>query len=196
MSNAIVDMSRATMTLKKVTIVVDTREQNPLDFSRFDDVGVKTSTLWPGDYSIQTIGARLFAVERKSVSDLVGTFCKGYAGWEATTPKRFDCELLALSGIIHLGGIAFVLVEPDVWFKGAAKEEIAKHEYRSELSPDRLNAFIDSMRHNWRVPVIFADSRTHAAEIVREAALLAQSMKSVRQRVKEFNEEMAKEARK
>src|SRR5690606_8361398 len=50
------------------TIVVDTREQQPLPFSRLKS---ERGTLATGDYSFRG-GEEVFAIERKSVADLVG----------------------------------------------------------------------------------------------------------------------------
>ena len=56
-------------------LVVDTREQNPFDFSRFEGwfSGVESRALKLGDYSI--VGLEdLCVVERKDLSDLVRSF--------------------------------------------------------------------------------------------------------------------------
>ena len=53
------------------TVVVDTREQNPLDFSRFGGwfAGIETRALKLGDYSIAGLEDRC-VVERKDLPDL------------------------------------------------------------------------------------------------------------------------------
>jgi ERCC4-type nuclease len=68
-------------------IVIDTREQDPLVFSRLQSV---RGTLTTGDYSIAGLES-LFAVERKSISDLVGC-CMG------DSRQRFERELHRLRG--------------------------------------------------------------------------------------------------
>lgn len=156
-------------------IVIDTREQYPLDFSGYPDVRVVRAKLWPGDYSLQA-ATRLMAIERKSVSDLIGTMMTGYAGWAATSPKRFDAELLGLSGIIHHGGRALILVEPDSRTM-TAREEIEGHSYLSGVEPRKVLAFIDRIRRDWGVPVILSDSRQAAAEIVYHTAKAADAEK-------------------
>lgn len=160
-------------------IVIDTREQNPLDFSDYPDVRIVRAKLWPGDYSLQA-ATRLMAIERKSVSDLIGTMMTGYAGWTATTPKRFDAELLGLSGIIHHGGRAFILVEPDDTWETrdmTAGGQIVGHFYRSGIPPEKILAFIESIRRYWGIPVILADSRAAAADIVVATARAANAEK-------------------
>jgi ERCC4-type nuclease len=57
------------------TVLVDTREQNPFNFSRFDGwfAGVEKKALKLGDYSIAGL-EELCVVERKDLSDLVHSF--------------------------------------------------------------------------------------------------------------------------
>ena len=164
-----------------MVIVIDTREQHPLDFSFWKDVKIQRRELWPGDYTVLG-GAQYLAIERKSVSDLVGTMKTGYAGIGSTTPKRFDRELMALHSVIARGGRAFVLVEPDgpLGTVCPAFEQIKAHSYRSIIAPDKVFAFIQSIRSGWRVPVIMTDSRTQSAEIVYKSALLALAVKRAR----------------
>jgi hypothetical protein len=59
----------------RCTVVVDTREQNPLDFSRFEGwfAGIETRVLKLGDYSIAGLEDRC-VVERKDLPDLTCSF--------------------------------------------------------------------------------------------------------------------------
>jgi ERCC4-type nuclease len=68
-------------------IVIDTREQCPLPFAR---LAVECGTLASGDYSFRG-GEELFAVERKSISDLAAC-CAG------ENRERFFRELHRLRG--------------------------------------------------------------------------------------------------
>jgi ERCC4-type nuclease len=52
-------------------LVVDSREQEPLTFSRLHSV---RGTLQTGDYSIRGL-EELFSIERKSIPDLVAMLC-------------------------------------------------------------------------------------------------------------------------
>ena len=56
----------------KPVVLVDTREQNPLDFSRFEGwfAGIERKALKLGDYSIDGM-EDICVVERKDLSDLV-----------------------------------------------------------------------------------------------------------------------------
>lgn len=59
----------------RCTVVVDTREQNPLDFSRFEGwfAGIEKRALKLGDYSIAGLEDRC-VVERKDLPDLTHSF--------------------------------------------------------------------------------------------------------------------------
>jgi ERCC4-type nuclease len=85
------------LTDARLVTVVDTREKEPLIFNRFESV---PGTLISGDYSVLGL-EQLFAVERKSIDDLVG--CMG------ENQSRFERELQRLRGfrfkrllILHL----------------------------------------------------------------------------------------------
>jgi len=59
----------------RATLVVDPREQNPFDFSQFEDwfAGIENKALKVGDYSL--FGQEdLCVVERKDLPDLVHSF--------------------------------------------------------------------------------------------------------------------------
>lgn len=161
-----------------MVIVIDTREQKPLDFSPFEDVTVQRRETWPGDYTVLG-GTAYFAVERKSVADLIGTMKNGYAGFGATSPKRFDRELCAMSGIVARGGIARVVVEPD-GFIDNAHDQIAAHDYRSMIEPEKIFAFIRAIRRGWGVPVDLTTSREHSARLIHDLAAAALQVKRAR----------------
>ena len=59
----------------RATVVVDTREQIPFDFSRFDGwfAGVERTALGLGDYSISGL-ENACVLERKDLADLVRSF--------------------------------------------------------------------------------------------------------------------------
>jgi len=63
------------------TMLVDTREQNPFNFSRFDGwfAGVEKQALKLGDYSIAGL-EELCIVERKDLSDLVHSLHRRASG--------------------------------------------------------------------------------------------------------------------
>lgn len=105
-------------------ILVDSREQAPLIFTRLES---RRATLVTGDYSVD--GAQhLFAIERKSVSDLIGCCC-------GQNRERFERELGRLRGyrfkrLILIGserdvraGTGFSRINPDSVFGSLAAWE-------------------------------------------------------------------------
>ena len=71
-------------------IIIDTREQTPFDFGKFE-CEVVTDTLATGDYSLAGLEDRC-AIERKSLDDLLG--CLIGEGRE-----RFERELVCAAGL-------------------------------------------------------------------------------------------------
>lgn len=63
--------------MTKLTLILDTREQDELDFSKFRNVDTVRQGLKTGDYSIQGYENQI-CWERKSVQDLVGTLIGGH----------------------------------------------------------------------------------------------------------------------
>ncbi len=131
------------------TIVIDTREQEPLPI---DGLPVKQGTLVSGDYSIR--GAEeLFAVERKTVTDLVGC-CTG------DNRARFERELHRLRGF----DFARLLVIGN-------PEDITAGRYRSTIPPASIMASLAAWEVRYRVPVVFAPTVSDAVAYVEGWAL-------------------------
>lgn len=61
-----------------ITIVIDSREQTPLDFAPFAAYGIvaERAKLHAGDYAVKGYESHMF-IERKSLNDLVGTLTHG-----------------------------------------------------------------------------------------------------------------------
>ena len=74
-----------------LTILVDTREQEPLTEWPEGTV-TECATLDTGDYSIKGWEWAV-AIERKSLLDLAGTMLGGYEGKPRKPPRRFNLEL-------------------------------------------------------------------------------------------------------
>lgn len=53
-------------------IIVDSREQAPFQFGRFDDVTTERGSITTGDYSLAGL-THLVGIERKSLDDLIGS---------------------------------------------------------------------------------------------------------------------------
>lgn len=125
------------------TVVVDTREQQPLIFNRLP---TKRGTLQSGDYSVAGL-EHLFAVERKSISDLVGC-CVGDGR------ERFERELHRLRGF----QFARLLVI-------GSEQEIIEHNYHSNVSPKVVLHTLRAFEVRY-VPVAWAADPDTAAELV------------------------------
>jgi len=126
------------------TIIIDTREQAPLQFTRLEAV---TGKLMSGDYSVRGV-EHLFAVERKSVDDLVGC-CMG------DNRERFMREMHRLRGF----RFARLLIV-------GTREEIAAGGYRSKLSPKVVLNSLSAWEARFNIPAIFAPTPTEAASLI------------------------------
>lgn len=142
------------MDIKKLsyfTLIEDTREQTPLDFSRFEPfVRVERGTLESGDYSIRGHEGE-FAIERKSLADLIGTITQGH--------ERFERELQRLESFRY----AAVVVE-------ASEISLRSGQYRSMLPPKSAIGMIRAFEVRYKIPFHFAGSRNMAAQLIYELA--------------------------
>jgi ERCC4-type nuclease len=129
-------------------IVVDTREQAPLVFSRLPS---RTGTLQSGDYSFAG-AVDQFAIERKTIADLVGC-CVG------ENRDRFFRELHRLRGI----RFKRLLVVGTVG-------EIERGEYRSQVKPAAVLANLAAIEARFDLPVVFAPSPEEAARKIESWA--------------------------
>ena len=136
--------------LSALTIIEDTREQTPLDFSAFPFVTVERGTLHSGDYSVKGYEER-FAIERKSLADLLGTITHGHA--------RFERELQRLMSFQY----AAVVVE-------APEIDLRTGKYRSLLLPRAAVGMITAFEVRYRIPFHFCGTRTMAAQRIYELA--------------------------
>ncbi len=128
----------------KPIIVVDSREQAPLPISRFT---CQVGTLRTGDYSF-CCGEESFAVERKSIGDLV-SYCVG------ENRERFERELHRLRGY-HFARLLVV----------GKKESIQSGEYRSRMEPRAVLATLNAFEARYNVPVVFSPDPETAAKLV------------------------------
>ncbi len=124
-------------------VIIDTREQTPLAFPRLQSI---RGTLTSGDYSFA--GAEdLFAIERKSIADLVSCVM-------GDNRERFERELTRLRGL----RFARLLIIGN-------QSEIEGQEYKSNVSP---RAVLNSL-HAWEarfIPVVFTQTPATAAQQV------------------------------
>lgn len=129
-------------------IVIDTREQEPLHFARLESV---TGTLTSGDYSVRGL-QHLFAVERKSLADLVSC-CMG------ENRKRFERELHRLRGF----RFARLLVV-------GTRAQIERGEYRSGITPRAVLSSLAAWEARYNIGEFFAATPADAARQVERWA--------------------------
>jgi ERCC4-type nuclease len=122
-------------------VVVDTREQDPLPFARLN---FERGTLQTGDYSFRG-GEDLFAVERKSIGDLVAC-CVG------DNRDRFFRELHRLRGF-RFKRLLIV----------GTRAEIEAGEYRSSITPRAVLATLSAIEARFDIPVCFAPTAAAAS---------------------------------
>lgn len=137
------------LTFDKPVLLIDTREQYPLDFKRHSDrfQHIITQTLKEGDYSVYVPGdSRKIAFERKSLGDLVGTLIGGRERF-----KR-ECErLLAYD-------YAALLIE-------ASFREVSSPYGFSRVNPASILGSLQSISLQFGIDVIFAGDRNSAVDI-------------------------------
>ncbi len=136
-----------------LTLITDSREQRPLDFSGLSGVGVVSRGLRAGDYSIVGFEED-FAVERKSLADLIGTLAQSKAR------ERFRRELLILRSYSYA----------ELMIVGAEPADVTAGKWRSKVTPKAIWNTLDCLRVEYRLPVSFQPTEATAAEHVARLA--------------------------
>jgi len=133
-------------------IVVDTREQKPLHF----DGTIRTvrKCLKTGDYSVEGYEDQ-FAVERKSIPDLIGTLTAGR--------DRFEREMHRMAGI----GFRRVIVEGS-WRQVIAYVKRIDRDERRRVRVKSIVGTVYAFEVRYGVPFVFA------ARGAREAAWIVE----------------------
>jgi ERCC4-type nuclease len=129
------------------TILVDTREQNPLDIQAYP---VEVATLPAGDYGVKGFSDwnnPRFSVERKSLNDLVGSL--------TGERERFmrECQLL------RRFQFAVIVVE-------AVEAEVSRQEYRSLATPQSILASLAAIQVRYGIHIVWAGDHDGAARTV------------------------------
>jgi DNA excision repair protein ERCC-4 len=137
---------------KGIVILVDSREQRPPAFPGFATERVTLST---GDYSVVRDGQDLrdaVAIERKSVSDLLG--CIG------GRRERFERELC------RLGQIPFraLIIEDSM-------SELVEASRRTQMTPKQVLGSVLAWQFKYHILVTFCSGRHYAAATVRTLLL-------------------------
>ena len=129
---------------RRPVVVVDTREQTPLPIMRLATV---RAGLLTGDYSIRGL-EHLFAVERKSIPDLVSCCCN-------SNRERFENELHRLRGfrfrrLLVVGSVA----------------EVEAGLYRSQIAPRAVLGSLAAFEIRYDIPVVWESDPTAAGRRV------------------------------
>jgi DNA excision repair protein ERCC-4 len=124
-------------------IIVDSREQTPLPIT---DLPSERGTLDTGDYSVRGC-EHLFAVERKTVSDLVSC-CAGER-------DRFIRELFRLRGYAFKRLLII-----------GSQAEVMAHQYRSNIAPSAVLGSLAAWEIRFDIPVIWESDPATAAKLV------------------------------
>lgn len=127
-----------------MNIIIDTREQRPYDFARFN-CETQVGTLATGDYSLAGLTDRV-AVERKSLDDMVGCLTTGR--------DRFEREL---ARACEMEGFAVVIE--------ASLQDMAEGHYRSQMQPHSAIQSVIAFQVRYGVPFTWAGSRSGAEYI-------------------------------
>lgn len=132
----------------KLTIIEDTREQTPLDFSGFRGVESVRSGLKTGDYSVQGYEDKI-CFERKSIPDLVGTLIGGHERFLREMDRMKDYEEKYIL-VEHSASRAYLYCERHGW------------EYKFDTIIQSLLAYA----YHYRVRVKFCKNRDDMAEYI------------------------------
>src|SRR5262245_13306915 len=122
-------------------MAIDTREQEPLKFTRFKSV---RSTLYSGDYSIRGLEDS-FAIERKSIEDLANCCL-------SSNRERFEHELHRLRGYRFKRLLVI-----------GTREDIAAGHYHSRIAPKAVLATLGAFEVRYDLPIVFIPSPEEAA---------------------------------
>jgi ERCC4-type nuclease len=133
------------------TIIVDSREQRPLEFLHLPS---ERGTLQSGDYSIKGL-EHDFAVERKSIPDLIGSCTRDR--------ERFERELHRLRGF----DFARLLVIGEPY-------EVA----RLAQNPKAIFSSLTAFECRWKIPVAWEPDPATAARLVERWAWFYASQRS------------------
>jgi DNA excision repair protein ERCC-4 len=125
------------------TIIIDTREQLPLEFTNLPS---QTGTLQSGDYSIAGLDHD-FSIERKSIPDLCQSVTRGR--------ERFERELHRLRGF----RFARILII-------GSPHDVQSHSQNPKAVFSSLGAF----EARYGIPVVWEPSTTQAARMIERWA--------------------------
>lgn len=140
-----------------IEVTIDTREQTPWSFPQ-EMVIATIGTVHTGDYAL-TGDEDNFAIERKSLSDFLGTISTGW--------PRFLRELQRMDDAHWQAKV--IIVEDDFlsccYFTSANGEIVAPDHEHHKLQPQFIAKRIAQLSYKHRCCVLFASNPAHAAAL-------------------------------
>jgi len=133
--------------MAEVTLICDTREQNPYIF-RTRSIRKKLTT---GDYSVLDYEDRI-AIEKKELDDLIGCLTGGR--------DRFERELARGVAMDYFA----VVVE-------CSFSDIVSGNYRSKMTPKSAIQSILAFSVRYRLPFFFTENRQYSARVTESLLL-------------------------
>jgi ERCC4-type nuclease len=130
------------------TVIIDTREQEPLPIRRLP---VVTGGLYSGDYSVAGF-ENVFAVERKSIDDLVSCCAN-------SNRERFEHELHRLRGF-EFKRLLII----------GRREQVERGDYTSKITPAAVLGSLSAFEIRYSVPVVWTDTPEEGAALVERWA--------------------------
>lgn len=148
------------------TIIEDTREQMPLDFSAFAPygVGVEHRRLRSGDYTVKGFERQVF-IERKSLQDCVSTLTHGR---ERFTREMYDRAAFASVRLLVVEATWAQLSRPYPFARGANPESIVNSLFALRLPPVNCHVYCSPSRaliawHIFKTCAMFVHRVTHGS---------------------------------
>lgn len=154
-------------------IIIDTREQNPLNFPFYNIVRQK---LDEGDYTAQELldyeqstGQKTVRIERKgSAVELATNLTRGFSTFEKELQRLFDYERKIIlcefdEGLIH--SYPYGSLPKHIIF---TKNKKGKYVRRIKVRPQQLLDKIEYIKNIYEVEIVFIGSRDRAQSYVEE----------------------------
>ena len=136
------------MKVEKLAIIVDTREQVPYLFTKFEDVVIIRDNLDCGDYSL--VGSETeIMIERKTLSDLTSSFTAGR--------ERFEDEWKRSEGY----KIKFLIIEGRL-------NDVLFGNYRSQMATTSLLASLVSWSIKYHFNWCFVEDEAQGQWVIYE----------------------------
>jgi len=133
-------------------IIVDTREQHPLEFRKSKEVqGTVLKKLNVGDYSIEGYEHKI-AIERKSPQDLFGTLGKGHKRFKREIERALDYDYFAI--IVECPFTSILYKE----FKGS---------HYSRMLGDVVIQICCTLRMKYNIDIIYTNNRAESISYIR-----------------------------